>query len=172
MAMPKPTEPHHKLQRIVGVWIGEEIIHPSPWDPHGGKAIGRVTNQSSLDGFVVVQEYEQERNGGVNYRGHAVFTWNAQEQCYILYWFDSMGLPPNIMKGNFVNHILTLTNENPQGQSQAVFDFSKEKEYKYRMDVSQDGKHWRTFMEGVYEKQTCSEVTIDSQQLPFTGRAS
>ncbi|HUN65296.1 MAG TPA: DUF1579 family protein [Bacteroidota bacterium] len=150
--MPRPTEHHLRLQRIIGDWTGEETIYPSPWDPAGGKACARIVNRGSLDGFAVIQDYEQERNGNINFRGHAIFTWNTHEQCYVMYWFDSMGLPPLVLKGTFIDHILTLSNENPGGMSQAMFDFSKDNEYRYRMDVSQDGARWHTFMEGIYTK--------------------
>ena len=66
MEMPKPGSPHQKLQRLSGKWTGEEKMHPSPWDPKGGAATGRILNRLSLDGFVVVQDYEQERSGNIS----------------------------------------------------------------------------------------------------------
>lgn len=151
MEMPKPTETHERLKKIVGNWVGEERLYPSPWDPKGGTAIGRVQNRLALDGFVVVQDYEQERNGRVNFRGHGVFTWNQSERCYVLYWFDSMGFPPNLFKGNFENNVLTVATKDAQGHSRAVFDFNKDRQYSYKMDVSQDGNQWYTFMEATYQ---------------------
>lgn len=142
-----------KIKRIAGTWVGEERIHPSPWDPKGGIAIGRVQNRLALDSFAVVQDYEQERNGEVNFRGHGVFTWNQSERCYALYWFDSMGFPPNVFKENFENDVLTLSTKDLKGHSRAIFDFSSDGSYKYRMDVSQDANQWYTFMEGTYERK-------------------
>ena len=153
MEMPKPQEAHAKLQRLVGEWSGEELMHPSPWDPKGGTAIGRVHNRLALDGFAVVQDYEQERNGKVTYRGHGVFTWDQGEQCYYLHWFDSIGSPLNVFKGAFVDTLLTLVSTGPQGQVKATFDFRKVGSYAYRMDMSPDGSNWATFTEGVYERQ-------------------
>ncbi|MGE5277442.1 MAG: DUF1579 family protein [Acidobacteriota bacterium] len=74
--MPRPGEPHRQLRKLVGSWRGEERLSPSPWDPVGGTAVGRVENRSALDGFAVVQDYEQERNGAVGFRGHRVFSWD------------------------------------------------------------------------------------------------
>ena len=153
MEMPKPTEVHHKLKLLVGNWVGEEKINPSPWDEKGGTAIGRVHNRAALEGFAVVQDYEQERGGAVNFRGHAIFTWFEPEKCYALHWFDSFGATPNVMKGNFEQNVLTLTSAGSYGHSKAVFDFSKDGQYRYQMDVSQDGKDWYTFMEGTYERK-------------------
>ena len=65
--------------------------HPSI---RSGAATGRVRNRLALDGFAVVQDYEQERDGGIHFRGHGVFRWDPEERSYTLHWFDSLGLPP------------------------------------------------------------------------------
>ena len=52
MEMPKPTDVHKKLERLAGKWKGEEKMYPSPWDPNGGIAVGRVNNRPALDGFI------------------------------------------------------------------------------------------------------------------------
>ncbi len=153
MDMPKPAEAHRKLQKLVGRWKGEERLSPSPWDPKGGTAVGHVENRPALDGFVVIQDYEQERNGAVGFRGHGVFCWDPTRQSYVLHWFDSMGTPPNEFVGDFKGDVLTVTSANPQGQSRAVFDVSEPDRYTLRMDVSPDGREWQTFMEGKYSKE-------------------
>jgi hypothetical protein len=153
MEMPKPHDAHAKLQRLVGEWTGDEHMHPSPWDPKGGMAIGRVHNRLALDGFAVLQDYEQERNGNVTYRGHGVFTWDQAEKVYLLYWFDSIGSPLNTFKGSFTDRVLTLVSTGPQGQVRATFDFTKEGSYSYRMDVSPDGSAWSIFVEATYTRK-------------------
>jgi len=153
MEMPKPGEPHRQLQKLVGSWSGEERLHPSPWDPSGGTAVGRVENRAALDGFVVVQDYEQERNGKIGFRGHGVFRWDAARQRHVFHWFDSMGMPPNEYVGQFQGDVLTLSYQGPQGHSRAVFDMSEPGRYLFRMDFSPDGSKWQTFMEGKYSKR-------------------
>jgi hypothetical protein len=153
MDMPKPTDAHRKLERIVGHWIGEERMNPSPWDPAGGTAVGHVVNQVALDGFVVVQDYEQERNGSITFRGHGVFSWDATEQGYVLHWFDSMGMPPNVFRGSFEENVLTLSGKDQQGLSRVTFDFSRDGQYTFRMEVSPDGSEWFTFMEAEMTRQ-------------------
>lgn len=154
MEMPKPTDAHRKLEKLVGRWNGEERIHPSPFDPKGGTASARLDNRLALDGFAVVQDYEQERNGKVNFRGHCVFRWEASQQCYEMHWFDSTGMVPSVFRGNFDGDVLTVTSKNPQGHSRAIFDFSKKGHYTFRMDVSQDGQQWFPFMEGQYSVES------------------
>ena len=153
MEMPKPTEAHRQLQKLVGSWSGQERISPSPWDPKGGPAIGRVHNQLALGGLVVVQDYEQERDALINFRGHGVFSWDAIGQCYVMHWWDSMGLPPGEFRGNFKDNVLTLSSEDSQMHSRATFDLTTPRKYRFRMEVSQDGNHWYPVMEGVYSRQ-------------------
>jgi hypothetical protein len=155
MEMPKLSDAHRQLERFVGNWTGEEKIAPSPWDPQGGSAIGRVNNRLALDGFVVVQDYEQERNGAVTFRGHGVFSYDPNQDCYLMHWWDSMGMPPNVFKGNFDGQVATLVCEDGPMKSRATFDLG-DNNYSFRMEVSQDGANWMTFMEGTYARQGAS----------------
>jgi hypothetical protein len=153
MEMPKPTEAHKKFALLAGRWSGQEQIHPSPWDPHGGKAVGRSDNRIALDGFVLLHDYEQERNGAVSFRGHGVLSFDAAEQCYCLHWWDSMGFPTNAFKGNFEGQVLRMSYVGPQGHNRVTWDFSQTGRYRFKMDVSPDGQQWHTFMEGDYSRQ-------------------
>jgi hypothetical protein len=99
--MPKPTEAHRKLDCFAGHWTGQERMFPSPWDPQGSTAVGRCNNRVAVDGFVIVHDYEQEREGAINFHGHGVFTYGTAEKSYVLYWWDSMGMATNVFKGNF-----------------------------------------------------------------------
>ena len=154
MEMPKPTDAHRQLERLVGSWKGIERMFPSPWNPAGGEAIGRIHNRLALDGFVVVQDYAQETDSVVTFRGHGVFSWNATESCYVLHWFDSMGMPPNEYRGNISENVLTLSAKWPQGMHRVVFDLSQEGHYTFRMEVSESGEQWATLMEGQYETES------------------
>ena len=65
MDMPKPGPAQQQLARLAGNWSGEEKLLPSPWDPKGGIATGKAANRLALDGWIVVQDYEQARGGQV-----------------------------------------------------------------------------------------------------------
>lgn len=150
MEMPQLTDAHRKLEKFVGRWAGEEKIYPSPFDPQGGTVLARVENRLALNGFAVVQDYEQEKNGQIVFRGHGVFRWEAMQQCYEMHWFDSMGFAPSVFRGNWAGEVLTVINQSPQGHSRATFDFGPKGRYKFLMEVSQDGKQWFPFIEGQY----------------------
>lgn len=153
MEMPKPGPAHEKLARLAGNWVGEEKISPSPWDPAGGLAIGRVNNRVALGGFALVQDYEQERGGAVNMRGHGIFTYDAGSSTYRMHWADSMGMGVAEYTGRFEGDTLVLTNQGPMGHSRATFDIGTPGRYRFVMEVSQDGTNWFTFMTGDYGLQ-------------------
>ncbi|HEY2412562.1 MAG TPA: DUF1579 family protein, partial [Pirellulaceae bacterium] len=111
MDMPKPGEAHRKIQKLVGNWLGEEKLFPSPWDPKGGTAQARVSNRLALGGFAVIQDYEQLRGGAATFAGHGVFSFNPHDSTYSMHWWDSMGSPPNNFVGKFDGDVLTLTHK-------------------------------------------------------------
>jgi hypothetical protein len=152
MDMPRPTAAHEQLRKITGSWHGEERMLPSPWDPTGGVATGRVRNASALDGFIVVQDYEQERDGRVVFRGHGVFWWDAAEATVVLHWFDSMGQAPNEFRGTFRDDVLSLVSKSARGATRATWDYRQDGRCVHRMEMSPDGVQWRLFMEGSYTR--------------------
>lgn len=153
MDMPKPSDKHSRLDALVGEWAGEEKLHPAPWDPAGGTASARIVNRPILDGFGVVQEYQQERDGTVTFKGHGVFWYDNQNQEYVMTWWDSMGGSGTHYRGQFDGDRLVLGAPMPQGgHSRAVFDVGTPGEYAFLMEVSPNGEDWVPAMEGTYAK--------------------
>ncbi len=150
MDMLQPTDAHRKLEKLAGNWTGCEVLSPSPFDPTGGDATGTVHNRVALNGFVLVQDYEQQRDGKVSLTGHAVFTHDAGQDRYTLHWFDSSGFPPSQFHGNFEGDVLSMICDMPMGKLRATFDVSKEGTYVFKMEMSGDGQNWNPFMDGTY----------------------
>jgi hypothetical protein len=153
MEMPVPGAAQEALAILEGTWIGEEKIHSSPIVPGGATAVGHVVNRRALDGFAVIQDYEQETAGKVNFRGHGVFRWDAERSQYVLHWFDSFGFPPSDYSGELTDGVLRLTASTPQGFARATFDFSHAGHYHYALEVSPNGENWFPSMEGRYDRQ-------------------
>ena len=65
MEMPQLNEHHEKLAAMVGEWIGNETMHPSPWSPESASATSRTVARRELGGFFIITDYEQKRDGGV-----------------------------------------------------------------------------------------------------------
>jgi hypothetical protein len=151
--MPRPTIEHERLAALAGVWIGQERLLPSPFDAVGGKAIGRFTARLALDGFYLIADYEQERDGQVNFRGHGVYGWDQRGRCYTMHWFDSIGIEhdaPGL--GSWEGDTLTLVHETRHTGSSRYTYVVAPSTYHLRLEHSPDGKDWTTILEGRYER--------------------
>ncbi|HEX4665461.1 MAG TPA: DUF1579 family protein [Chthoniobacterales bacterium] len=147
MEMPTPSDGHRRLEKIAGQWEGEEKMYPSPWDPQGGTAIGRINSRMALNGFALINDYEQERNGKIAFNGHGVFTYDPKTESYTLVWVDCMGAPPEIFKGNFDGAVLKLAHGGPGMHVRLTYDMSEPDVMSTSMEMSQDGSAWNRFFD-------------------------
>jgi hypothetical protein len=152
MEMPTPTREHERLAALAGEWTGEERVHPSPWDPTGGTATAKSTMRVGLEGFVIIGDYEHTRDQS-RFLGHAVFTWDAAERKYLMYWFDSMGFPPRgPAKGSWTDEGLVLVDQHPMGQTRYTYRLDGRSRYTLRIENSLDGQKWTPFIDGAYKR--------------------
>jgi hypothetical protein len=159
MEMPKPSDVHKELGRLVGEWSGQETLHPSPWDPKGGTATGSVTNRWIVDGFAVAQEYEQRRGGTVTFRGHGVFWFDPSTQEYVMHWWDSMGGTGGAYRGGIDSERLMLGAPMPQGgHARTSWTRTGPDSHTFLMEVSPDGETWRPAMEGRYQRRAAKKA--------------
>ncbi|HET6283454.1 MAG TPA: DUF1579 family protein [Polyangia bacterium] len=152
--MPKPTEAHQKLKRLAGVWEGKEMLSPSPWGP-GGEATGKYTGRIDLDGFFLIQDYVEEKDGKVAFRGHGIFGWDPGDQKFTWYWVDSMGgVPSAPSRGEWNGDTLTFESSSPQGKGRYTYRFEGDSAYNFRLENSFDGgKTFTLLMEGTYHRK-------------------
>jgi len=151
--MMKPTEQHRKLEKLAGTWIGDEKMYPGPWDPKGGKAKSRYTARVDLDGFFVITDYQQERDGKTSYRGHGVYGYDANRKQYAMFWFDSMGpVSAEPAWGKWEGDSLTFESKSPMGQGRYIYKFNSDGTYDFRIENSQDGKTWMPLIDGKYRR--------------------
>ena len=148
MKMPEPSAGHQMFEKLAGSWDGEEKLHPSPWDPAGGAARGRMKARVDLNGFALIIDYEQERDGAVTFRGHGVLTFNPKDELYTLTWFDCMGSPPEVFRGRFENEILQVAHGGPGMHARLGYDFREAGYLSKTMELSQDGNTWSRFFDG------------------------
>ena len=156
-AMPQPTEEHQKLHILAGDWEGDEETAPSPWGP-GGPAKGRSNIRVAVDGFFLVQDYVEVKDGKTVFRGHGIFGWDAQQQTYTWYWCDSMGqVPSQPSRGRWQGDTLVFESSSQQAQGRYTYRFEGESTYHFKLENSFDGgQNWLTFMSGTYRKTTAS----------------
>jgi hypothetical protein len=150
--MPKPTDEHRKLHAFAGEWEGEEKMSPTPWGP-GGAATGRYRSRVDMDGFFVVQDYEQIKDGRVTYRGHGIFGIDGGAVAW--YWVDSIGqMPQAPARGAWAGDTLTLESSSPQGKSRYVLRLEGAGTLHFRIESSFDGgATFSPFMEGTYRRK-------------------
>jgi len=154
MEMPKPTDAHRKLHALAGRWIGQEKMHPSPWDTQGSIANAHIENKISVDGFLLVHDYEQSKNGIPNFHGHGVFSFDSNAQNYTMHWWDSMGMGANVFKGNFNGATLQMECRHERFATRATWEFPEPSRYRFKMETSGDGQTWAPMMDGEYTRAT------------------
>ena len=152
MEMPKPTADHKKLERLAGIWKGKDKLHPSPWDPKGGVAEGFQRGRVSLDGFAVVIDYEQSRDGKKSFAGHGVYTLDPKSKQVVLHWFDTMGQGAEEFRGSWKGEVLTLESKTAMGHARLSYDCSRAGALTSRMEMSQDGKSWAPMLDSTYQR--------------------
>src|ERR687887_169835 len=62
LAAPSPLPEHKKLAVFAGEWAGEEMVYPSRWTA-GGPATSHVVARMDLNGFYLIQDTRQVRDG-------------------------------------------------------------------------------------------------------------
>jgi hypothetical protein len=152
--MPKPGAEHRQLtEQLVGTWVGEEQMSPSPWGP-GGPAVGSYTMKSICDGFFVQQDYQQEKDGKVSYLGHGVFGFDMQRKEFSWYWVDSMpAVPPAPAWGKWDGNTLVFESKSPQGAGRYTYRWDAPDKLFFKLENNFDGKTWVTFMTGTYTRK-------------------
>ena len=153
MEMPKPTEHHKKYQAFVGTWTGDETLHPMPWSPQQATATSRCTSRLDLDGFFLITDHEQTRDGKVTYRGHGIFGYDPRQQKHTMHWFDVMGGDPGApATGTWEGNTLRCQHSHHMGHSRYTYTFEREGLYTLQIEMSQDGKAWMPFVTGTYKR--------------------
>jgi hypothetical protein len=70
-----------------------------------------------------------------------------------MHWFDTMGCDPGApATGTWDGNTLTLQNQHQMGHGRFQYEFVGNDSYKFQMAMSQDGKQWMPFMDGVYRR--------------------
>ena len=160
--MTKLSDEHRRLHRLAGEWLGEEMVYPSPPD-RGGRASAHTIARVELDGFFVVSDYVEEREGAPPYRGHGVYGWDPVGRSYTMHWFDSLGSVPGDRRPRpqwsarpddveGTESELTFEQRTHQGYARYVYRFTAVDVYVFRIESSRDGRDYRPFMEGKYKR--------------------
>ena len=154
MEMPDPEACRVALERIVGDWEGQETMHPAPYNPLGGTAVGLSRNRLVLDGLAVIEDYEHRPRGQVSYRRHAITSYDSSEKQYVRYQWDSMGNSAHAFRGRFEGDVLTMTYAEPGFSARQVMDYSDRERLTVLVEVSRQGAPFETLLEGEYLRKS------------------
>ncbi|NVN85825.1 MAG: DUF1579 family protein [Rhodopseudomonas sp.] len=154
LAAPQPLEEHRRLAAFAGEWAGEETVFPSRWNA-GGTASSKVTARIDLDGFYLIQDTRQFRNGKESFATHGVFTYDRDDRLYKLFWHDSLGYtPPAPATGGWKDNILTLRRGSLRGTARHVYEIIDDNNYTLKIQFSPDSEGWADVLTGIYRRTT------------------
>ncbi len=153
LAAPKPLEEHRKLAAFAGEWTGEEVVHPSRWAA-GGPATSRVVARIDLNGFYLIQDARQTRDGQESFATHGVFTYDREDRLYKLFWHDSLGYyPPSPASGGWTGgKTLILVRGSLRGNARHVYEIVDDNTYTMKIQFSPDAEGWADVLTGVYRR--------------------
>jgi len=154
--MPKPTVAPELLrltELFTGHWQGDETLYPTAWDPTGGSATATWDVRPAVEGFALLVDYAETRDGSVVYRGHGVHGWDPAAGGFLAYWFDSVGAlqaagSPATLEGDRYTYRWVR----PGGHTRFTYDWSQG-ELVFTIDRSPDGVTWTPMHVGRYRRQ-------------------
>ncbi|MET4220531.1 hypothetical protein ACVWWG_002841 [Bradyrhizobium sp. LB7.2] len=152
LAASSPLPEHARLAAFAGEWNGEEVVFPSRWT-EGGPATSHVVAHMDLNGFYLIQDSVQMRDGKQVFATHGIFTFDSEDRTYKLFWYDSLGYtPPSPASGGWVGKTLTLVRGSLRGNARHVYEIIDDDSYSLKIQFSPDAEGWADVLTGVYRR--------------------
>ncbi|QOG21153.1 MULTISPECIES: DUF1579 domain-containing protein [Bradyrhizobium] len=152
LAASSPLAEHARLAAFAGEWDGEETVFPSRWT-EGGPATSRTVARMDLNGFYLIQDSVQMRDGKQVFATHGIFTYDRDDRTYKLFWYDSLGYtPPSPASGGWVGKTLTLVRGSLRGNARHVYEIIDDNSYSLKIQFSPDAEGWADVLTGVYRR--------------------
>jgi hypothetical protein len=152
LAASSPLPEHARLAAFAGEWNGEEVVFPSRWTD-GGTATSHVVAHMDLNGFYLIQDSVQTRDGKQSFATHGIFTFDREDRTYKLFWYDSLGYtPPSPASGGWVGKTLTLVRGSLRGNARHVYEIIDDDSYSLKIQFSPDAEGWADVLTGVYRR--------------------
>ena len=152
LTAPTALEEHRKLAVFAGEWSGEETIYPSRWS-EGGSATAIVKAHMALNGFYLIQDTVQMRDGAETFGTHGVFTYDREDRRYKLFWHDSLGYySPAPASGGWTGNTLILVRGSLRGNARHVYEVVDDNNYSMKIQFSPDAEGWADVLTGTYRR--------------------
>jgi hypothetical protein len=142
-----------RLRAFAGEWEGEEILHPAPWRPSGGRARGRFRSRMALSGHFLVVDYEERQGEEAVYSGHGVYGFDGKAGRYAMYWFDSAGSgTPQAVPGVWTGDGIRYEAVNPSARARYTYRLLGADEFSFSIETAPPEGDYRPFLEGRYRR--------------------
>ena len=152
LAASSPLPEHARLAAFAGEWNGEEVVFASRWTA-GGPATSHTVARMDLNGFYLIQDSVQMRDGKQAFATHGLFTFDREDRTYKLFWYDSLGYtPPSPASGGWVGKTLTLVRGSLRGNARHVYEIIDDDSYSLKIQFSPDAEGWSDVLTGVYRR--------------------
>ena len=152
LAAPTPLEEHRKLAAFAGEWAARRWSIPRA----GPQAVRRRATSSAridLNGFYLIQDARQMRDGKESFATHGVFTYDREDRLYKLFWHDSLGYyPPSPASGGWSGKSLILVRGSLRGNARHVYEIVDDNSYSMKIQFSPDAEGWADVLTGVYRR--------------------
>jgi hypothetical protein len=106
----------------------------------------------AVDGFFLIQDYEQRDGERRSYQGHGVFGWDAQRDEYTWYWADSFGGTPSPSRGREADGTWLFESTNPYGEACYTWRLEAPDRVAFSIENRAPGADWVRFMIGHYTR--------------------
>ena len=119
----------------------------------GGPASAHVVARMDLNGFYLIQDTRQLRDGKEIFAAHGLFTYDSDDRTYKLFWYDSLGYTaPSPASGGWVGKVLTLVRGSLRGNARHVYEIIDDDSYALKIQFSPDAEGWVDVLTGVYHR--------------------
>ena len=147
---PKAGPGHQRLRRFIGAWTGSETHHDG--DP---ASVGHIRFQPDIDGLLLRQEYSQEVDGDIVFRGFGALAIDPANGDVLWWWFDANDMPPLApARGRWDDDSLVFERETPEVSLRHRYAFSGDDRFRFSVEVKRpDEASFRAFLDADYHHE-------------------
>jgi hypothetical protein len=153
--MPKPAPELKKVEYFAGTWTSEGDLKPSPMGP-GGKMTMTERNQWMDGGFFLTMFSEFNITAVGKGSGMAFMGYDPDKRVYTYDEFNSLGEAEH-STGMVDGDTWTWTRHDHVGNStlkrRFIIKTLSPTSYTFKFEMSRDGNHWSTVMDGKATKE-------------------
>lgn len=157
--MPQAGPEIQKLQYFAGEWTGEETYGKSQFMPEGGKGTAHSRSEMVLGGMFLETIHHSAMEGGFEYEGRGLYTWDAEEKVYRMWWFDNIGGhgdQPGTWDGDTLSFVGEEMHEGKPLKTYYTWKFKSEDEFDFTIENDWGTGERQTFLTSTYKRNAAN----------------